>query len=144
MCWGFSSTISKDDFYAVNGQDEIYDGCICGTDMDLGNRINQISKINRIASRNYVYEINDYPYKYMIRDDVKAREIYGQSPFPKYIKANSWKPSQEQLHRYKQWHESKLGQLDSNWDRFMDVPMLNLKDMRSELIYAKVRSTPNN
>ena len=123
MVWGYSSTISRDDFLRVNGQDELYDGAVCGTDMDLGRRIAAISSISRVASKNYIYEVNDIPYKHNIRDDVIMRKIFKVNN----IKGNAWKPNQEQMKAYEKWHKENIGELDSNWNKFMDVPFIDLE-----------------
>ena len=128
MIWGFSSTVSRDEFLAVNGQDELFDGAICGTDMDLGARLMGITKHDRIVSKNYVYEINDVPYKHNIRDDTVLRVITGQSPRPKYFRANTWKPEWVELRRYSRWHKKNIGDLDENWDKLVDIPYINLEE----------------
>lgn len=124
MCWGFSSTLSRNDFLEVNGQNELFDGSISGTDMELGARIQSISPYNRISSYNLIYEVNDIPYKYMSRNDVVMRSFFKNIP----IRANSWKPSKEERDRYKEWHISEYGDIDDNWDSFMNVPYLNMRE----------------
>lgn len=137
MSWGCSSTVSIKDFLEVNGQDEIYDGSISGTDMDLGVRLSRISNHDRLISKNFVYEINDIPYKYMMRDDVMMRRIFGVS----HIKGNTWKPLPKDLRRYEEWHKQFIGDLDPNWNKFMDIPQIdmveeyNLKRL-GEVIYS--------
>lgn len=123
MCWGFSSTISRNDFIRINGQNELFDGSISGTDMELGMRLSAISRYPRVTSRNFIYEINDIPYKYMTRDDVMFRTMM----MPISIKANCWKPTKEQMVRYRTWHISKYNSIDKNWDKFMDVPFFDMK-----------------
>ena len=127
MAWGMSSTVSRDEFIEINGQDEIYDGAICGTDMDMATRLIQISKHKRVVSKNYVYEINDIPYKYNIRDDTILRAFTGQSPKPRYIVANSYKPEYIELRRYERWHKKNIGELNPNWDAFMNVEPIDLE-----------------
>jgi hypothetical protein len=124
MCWGCSSTISKEDFLKVNGQDEVWDGAICGTDMELGSRLIRISSTNRIVSNNLIYELNDIPYKHNIRNDVKFREICNYQG----IEGNCWKPTSKQFKEYERWHLHELKQLDDNWNRMVDVPYINIQE----------------
>lgn len=128
MCWGFSSTISTEDFLAINGQDEIYDGCVCGTDVDLGNRLMTVSNMSRLTTKNYIYEIDDVPYKYMMRDDMVMRQFFNQTPETGlwHYRANTWKPEPKQLKLYKRWHERNVGILDENWNKFMKVPFIDM------------------
>jgi len=123
MCWGYSSTISRKDFLAINGQDELYDGAVCGTDMDLGARLSRVSRHGRVVSDHYIYEINDVRYKNNIRDDVIMRNLFQVN----HIKGNSWKPSREQMELYKKWHTENKGKLDPNWNKFMEVPFIDLR-----------------
>ena len=123
MCWGFSSTVSIDEFLKINGHDELYDGCVCGTDMDLGYRLSMISPYNRVVTENYIYEINDVPYKYMMRDDIMMRQLWRVNN----LMGNSWKPSPFQLKKYEIWHKKTQGELDPNWNKFMDVPYIDMK-----------------
>ena len=124
MSWGFSSTIGIDDFLNCNGQEELFDGAICGTDMELGQKLQMISKYNRKATIYPVYEINDVPYKYQTRDDVKFRQIINRQDYH----GNCWKPTQEQMDEYAEWHRKNKGELDENWNKFMDVEYLNMRD----------------
>ena len=130
MCWGFSSTLSKNDFLHANGHDEIYDGCVCGTDLELGYRIATFSIYNRVVTDNFIYEINDIPYKFMIRDDTVMRQIFNQTPETGiwHYKANSWKPEPKQIKRYRKWHKRNLGGLDENWNGFMKVPYMDMEE----------------
>jgi len=123
MMWGFSSTMSIDDFLEVNGQDEIYDGSISGTDIEIAMRIAKINKQRRLATQNFVYEINDVPYKYMARDDVAMRRLWQVNN----LTANDWKPTEKQMKLYERWHKKKLGELDEYWNQFMNVPYLDMK-----------------
>lgn len=124
MCWGCSSTISIEDYLTVNGHDEVWDGSVCGTDMELGERLNRVSKHNRMATNNLVYEINDIPYKYMSRDDVAFRAIINKRD----NRANCWKPAPRHRREYEKWHIENIGELDSNWNKFMDVPYIDMEE----------------
>lgn len=124
MCWGFSSTVSAHDFLLVNGQDELYDGSICGTDMDLGDRLTQVSNTPRFTTMNYVYELNDVNYKYMMRDDVAMRQLW----HVRHVQGNTWKPDERQMRTYARWHKKNVGELDPNWNKFLTVPELDLKE----------------
>jgi len=123
MCWGFSSTIGIEDFLEINGQDEAFDGAICGTDMDLGMRLSVISKYERLATDNLVYEVNDVPYKYQTRDDTVFRQIINRTDY----RANCWKPTENQIKRYEMWHKKNVGELDPNWNRFLNVTYIDMK-----------------
>jgi len=126
MFWTCSATVSMEEMLEINGYDELYDGALAGIDMDAGNRLAMISKYKRVASQNYIYEIDDPAPKPQIRDDIMMRNIFRV----KHIRANSWKPSKIQLRRYKMWHNHNKGELDPNWNKFMDVPMYNIKDLK--------------
>lgn len=121
--WTCSASVSAKELLDINGYDELYDGSLAGIDMDAGTRLSNISKYKRVASYNYLYEINDPTDKNMVRDDVMMRQIFRVN----HIKANSWKPNKIQVNRYKRWHEHTLGELDDNWNKFMDVPLYNVE-----------------
>jgi len=123
MFWTCSASVSAQELLEINGYDELYDGSLTGIDMDAGNRLNVISKYKRISSENYLYEIDDPTPKNIIRDDVMMRKLFKVS----HIRANSWKPTLPQMNRYRRWHTHTIGHLDKNWDKFMDVPLYNLK-----------------
>lgn len=123
MCWGCSSTVSTIDYLDVNGHDEIWDGSINGTDMELGARLAKRSGFNRMASKNLVYEINDVPYKYSTRRDVMFREMIGYRGY----RANCWKPIQKHMDEYKQWHIDNIGELDKNWDIMLKIPYIDME-----------------
>ena len=128
-CWGYSSTLSIKDFLDVNGHDEIYDGAVCGTDMELGQRLLMKSRRRRLSSKNWMYEL-DETWKGIkssikdVRDDVMLRQLWDV----RNIQANSWKPTQKQLDTYQSWHKENMGDLDPNWWRLMDVPFVNIKE----------------
>lgn len=138
MCWGFSSTISRDDFLKVNGHDELWDGAIRGTDMELGARVDKITNNNRYTSNGFVYEIDDIPYKYSTRED----QVFRKMIYTKHIVANSWKPSITEFKRYERWHKKNVGDLDENWKTMLDIPYFDLKEeyelkRLGEIIYAR-------
>ena len=126
MTWGYSSTINIHDFLEVNGQDELWDGSITGTDMELGERISRVSTYRRMRTKQYVYELDDTvgnSIKKSIRDDVIFRNMIS---IP--TKANSWKPTKEEMDAYEKWHLSKYGSIDSNWKKMLDVPFYDFKE----------------
>jgi len=126
MYWTCSASISAEELLKINGYDELYDGSLAGIDMDAGNRLSMISKYNRVASNNYLYEIDDPTPKNMVRDDVMMRNIFRVN----HIIGNSWKPKPYMVRRYENWHKHNIGELDSNWNKFMEVPLYNIKRIR--------------
>lgn len=123
MFWTCSASVSAEELLEINGYDELYDGSLAGIDMDAGTRLEKVSRYDRVASNNYLYEIDDPTPKNMVRDDVMMRYIFRVN----HIRANSWKPTRVQMNRYKRWYEHKIGELDSNWDEFMNVPLYDIK-----------------
>ena len=128
MFWTCSATVSMEEMLEINGYDELYDGALAGIDMDAGNRLAMVSKYKRVASQNYIYEIDDPAPKPQIRDDIMMRNIFRV----KHIRANSWKPSRTQLRRYEGWHKHHLGELDKNWNKFMDVPLYDMRELKND------------
>jgi len=59
-----------------------------------------------------------------VRDDVKMRDMWRYT----IIKANSWKPTEQQMEQYKEWHIANIGEIDPNWNKFMDVPYIDMKE----------------
>lgn len=131
--WSYGMSVSLEECLEINGFDEIYDGSFGGTDMDFGRRLNMISDYKRKAGQT-MYEFGHYIQKIhnkRTRDDEVMRKIFKQSPIPRYIKANSWKPTKNEMLRYATWHEKNKGELDSNWNAFMLVPYINLREERN-------------
>lgn len=137
--WTCSASVSAEDLIQINGYDELYDGSLTGIDMDAGNRLSYISKYNRSASDNYLYEINDPTDKYITRDDVIMRQLWGVN----HRRANTWRPNPRQIMAYERWHTKNIGELDKNWNKFMDVPMYDIKTLYKakieEVIYDNGR-----
>jgi len=128
MFWTCCASVSAEDLYKINGYDEVWDGSLAGIDMDAGTRLDYVSNYSRIASNNYLYEINDPNPKNMVRDDVMFRVLLREI----HTKANSWKPKPFQMRRYKNWHLHNKGELDPNWDKMLDVPLYDIKRIRDE------------
>ena len=128
MFWTCSASVSAEELLEINGYDELYDGSLSGIDMDAGTRLEKISKYRRVASENYLYEIDDPTPKNMIRDDVMMRKLFRVS----HIRANSWKPKPYMIKRYERWHTHKKGKLDENWDKFKDVPLFDIKRIKDD------------
>ena len=126
--WTCSASVSAKDLLEINGYDEIYDGSLSGIDMDAGDRLAMISNYDRVASDTYLYEINDPTPKNMIRNDVMMRIIFKVNN----IQANCWKPTILQMKRYRRWHKHIKGELDINWDKFTDVPFIDIKKERNK------------
>lgn len=129
--WTYGMSVSLKETLKINGFDEIYDGSFGGTDMDFGRRLSSVSRYKRKVG-SMIYEFSHYSEQNKrpkIRDDEVFRTICNQSPKPQYIKANSWKPSQDQLFKYEEWHKQNIGELDKNWNKFMDVPLYNLNEI---------------
>jgi hypothetical protein len=136
--WTCSATVSKEEILEINGYDELYDGSLAGIDMDAGNRLARISRYKRVVSRNNIYEVDDPTKKYITREDTIMRQIFNVS----HIKGNSWKPDKYMMRRYKLWHEKKFGSIDPNWNRFMEVPFIDMKKeyeakRLGEVVYEK-------
>jgi len=126
MFWTCSATVSMEDMLEINGYEELYDGALAGIDMDAGNRLSMVSDHDRVASQNYIYEIDDPAPKPQIRDDIMMRNIFRT----KHVRANSWKPSKTQMRRYEMWHTHNIGELDPNWNKFIDVPLYEMRDLK--------------
>jgi hypothetical protein len=130
--WTYGMSVSMKECLKINGFDEIYDGSFGGTDADFGRRLSQVSRYKRKVGPT-IYEFTHYTEqkkRKKIRDDEKLRSICGQSPIPHFLIANSWKPKQEQITEYEVWHKANIGELDKNWNKFMEVPFINLSEMR--------------
>jgi hypothetical protein len=123
MFWTCSASVSAEELLKINGYDEVWDGSLAGIDMDAGVRLSYTSRFKRVASENYLYEIDDPTPKNMVRDDVMFRKLIREI----HVKANSWKPTKSQMNRYKNWHKHNIGELDQNWDKFIDVPTYDLE-----------------
>jgi len=136
MCtWTYGTSVSLKECLKINGMDEIYDGGFGGTDMDFGRRLSQITRFKRVIGPT-IYEFTHYAEqrkRKKIRDDEIFRQICGQAPIPKHIRANTWKPTNEQIEQYKKWHLENIGELDENWSRFMDVPLFDMNLERNRL-----------
>jgi len=124
--WTYCCSMSREECLEINGFDEIYDGNFGGTDQDIGRRLIRISKYKRKLIGN-IYEFAHKSHKHTVRYDEMFRQICGQSPIPKHIRANSWKPTPLELKRYKRWHLHTHGEMDVNWNKFMDIPLYNIK-----------------
>ena len=130
MLWTCGASISRNELIKLNGYEELLDGNLCGIDMDAGDKLAEMSKYNRVASRNYIYEIDDPTPKNMIRNDNILRRICHQIGNPKHIKANSWKPTEAQIRKYYIWHIKNHGVCpDKNWNKFMNVPLFNISNL---------------
>ncbi len=127
--WTYCCSVSLEDCLKINGFDEIYDGNFGGTDQDFGRRLAKVSnKKRRLMGE--IYEFAHKSPRHKIRIDEVMRDVFGQSPNPKYIRANSWKPNKKDIIRYKRWHERVKGDLNPLWNKFMDIPLYNISDMR--------------
>jgi len=133
--WTYGCSVSKKDCLSINGFDEIYDGSFGGTDEDFGLRLAKNgSKYERVLGNHIIYEFGhgtDTKRKHgkqALRIDRQLRLINRQFPIPRYIRANSWKPTKMKNEQYKKWHLKKFGIIDKNWDKFMDVPLYNLEE----------------
>lgn len=126
--WTYCCTASLEDCLRINGFDEVWDGNFGGTDQDFGKRLAKISTYKRKLIGN-IYEFAHKSPRQIIRNDEILRQICGQW-IPKYVKANTWKPTQAEMRRYRKWHHTYKGYLDSNWNKFLDVPMYNIEDLR--------------
>jgi len=131
--WTYGMSVSMKECLKINGFDSLWDGSFGGTDVDYGRRLAQVSKYKRKLGPT-IYEFthyNEQKKRPKIRDDEMLRQICGQSPVPKHIVANSWKPTDSDRLIYKKWHEETIGELDKNWDKFMDVSLYNLKELKN-------------
>jgi len=147
MFWTCGATVSRDEMFEINGYDEVWDGSLSGLDMDAGDRLAMISKYKRVASDNYIYEVNDFAKKTMIRDDVMFRQMCRQTyPNVHHIQANSWKPSKARASKYARWHTERGQELDPNWDSLYKVPYFDLKNEHilkrlGEVVFTNVKKT---
>jgi hypothetical protein len=98
--------------------------------MDFGRRLDRVSRYKRKAGPT-IYEFTHYmeqDKRKKIRDDEKFREICWQLQIPRHIRANNWKPTKVEMIYYEKWHKENIGELDRNWNQFINVPLYNLKD----------------
>jgi len=131
MTWSYGMSVSSKECFKINGFDEIWDGSFGGTDMDFGRRLNRITKYKRKAGP-IIYEFAHYTEqdkRKKIRDDEAIRQLCKQSPIPQIVRANSWKPTEEEQREYVNWHLKNIGELDLNWNQFTNVPFINLKEL---------------
>lgn len=126
--WTYCCTVSLEEALRINGFDEIYDGNFGGTDQDFGVRLAKITKYKR-KLLGTVYEFAHKSPRMILRNDEILRQICGQM-FPKHVRANEWKPREAEMRRYRKWHQTYIGYLDPLWDKFLDVPMYDLKEKR--------------
>ena len=107
-----------------------WDGNFGGTDQDFGIRLARVSKYKR-KLMGTIYEFKHTSPRQKLRDDGILRQICGQW-LPKHVRANEWKPTEAEMRRYKRWHESNIGYLNPLWNRFLDVPMYDLRELRNK------------
>jgi len=133
--WTYGMSVSMKDCLKINGFDEVWDGSFGGTDLDFGRRLDRVSRYKRKIGPT-IYEFSHYSEQKKrpkIRDDEMLRQICSQSPIPRNIRANTWKPTDSERLIYRNWHESSIGELDKNWDKFMDVKLYDINTKRGEL-----------
>jgi len=126
--WTYCCSVSLEETLYINAFDEIWDGNFGGTDQDFGRRLARITKYKR-KLMGTIYEFAHSSPRHKTRNDEILRQICGQM-IPKHIRANEWKPTEAEMRRYKKWHESNIGYLDQNWNKFLKVPMCNLEEMK--------------
>lgn len=129
ITWSYGMSVSREECLEINGFDELYDGSFGGTDIDFGRRLKQISTYRRRCGQT-IYEFAHYVNKMqnkMVRDDEMFRQIIKQSPIPKNIRANLWKPTKNEIKRYEIWHKKNVGDLNPHWNKFMDVKLYDMK-----------------
>lgn len=129
--WTYGCSVSFAECIAVNGFDEIYDGNFGGTDEDFGLRLMANGTRKRVLGPT-IYEFTHKSIKYQLRDDAMLRQICKQLPLPMHIKANSWKPTSNQLKRYERYHKEKFGSINPHWNKFMDVPLYDMQKVIHE------------
>jgi hypothetical protein len=130
--WTYGMSVSLKETLKINGFDEIWDGSFGGTDHDFGRRLDSISRYKRKIGP-LIYEFthyNEQKKRPKTRDDEIFRAICRQSPTPRMVRANSWKPNSVEMERYETWHKSNIGELDKNWNKFLDVPLYNIQDLK--------------
>jgi len=131
--WTYCTSAPLDEVLDINGFDEIYDGSFGGTDQDFGRRLAKVTKYRRKIV-GMIYEFASLPRgSIRIRNDEILREICNQSPNPVHVGANTWKPTKRDLKRYENYHKNTIGELDPNWNKLMDVPLIDLKEERKKI-----------
>ena len=100
-----------------------------GTDEDFGLRLGKISNMKRKIIGN-IYEFNHESQRQKYRDDNILRQICKQSPIPRHIRANLWKPTNNQLKRFENYHKLNDIYLDKNWKEIMNSPLYELEGER--------------
>ena len=129
--WTYCCSVSLEETLRINGFDEVWDGNFGGTDQDFGRRLATVSQYKRKLVGT-IYEFAHPSPRQQLRNDEILRQICGQI-IPKHIRANEWKPTKAEMRRYQKWHESNIGTLNSNWNRFLDVEMYDLSGMRNKV-----------
>lgn len=127
--WTYCCTVSLEETLKVNGFDEVWDGNFGGTDQDFGRRLARVSDYKR-KLMGTIYEFAHKSARQELRNDEILRQICGQM-FPTHVRANEWKPTEQEMRRYKRWHESNIGYLNPLWNRFLDVEMYDLRELRN-------------
>jgi len=143
--YGYCFSVSLSDALAINGFDESLDGAMHGEDGDFGERLTRITNVLRRITKSKIYffghnykNVRDYR---LVRDNRKFKEFIGQRPYPpKRIRANTWRPTKEQCEAYKQWHLKTYGEIDSNFDKCMEVRTFLLKNLRRRRIKERYGS----
>lgn len=127
--WTYCCSVSLNDCLSINGFDELYDGNFGGTDEDFGLRLGKVSNMKRKIIGN-IYEFDHESQRQKYRDDNVLRRVCKQFPIPKHIRANLWKPTNNQLKRFENYHKLNDIYLDKNWKEIMNSPLYELEEER--------------
>jgi len=131
-CYGYCTNVKLKHFLNLNGYNETLDGAMHSDDGDFTNRYYDRFEISRYIPDEPLYffghdynNVKGYD-KGEVRDNKKFMYM-----IPRYYKANRYRPDDETMEKYKEWHLEKYGKIDKNFDLCKKVPTFKLSKLRN-------------